>query len=183
MTEGADQLHAAATRQIGELIDLVSTLDAGRSRLPCPGREKLGDGTVAANAQHAADNYQRIAAFVATSGQVSAAHPPAEYGAHRMPGFVRRLGHQPTKQDEHRAGPDVEQYAADSLDPGELVKQLSVTCDALAQIATLTDSQLEAIPPDGSFRFCDGQRTLQQVLTSLLKHQSHQVEAVKAALA
>ena len=32
-------------------------------------------------------------------------------------------------------------------------------------------------------RFCDGQRALEQVVTSLIKHQSHQVDAVKAALA
>jgi hypothetical protein len=32
-------------------------------------------------------------------------------------------------------------------------------------------------------KFCDGQRTLEQILTSLLNHQSHQLDALRAALA
>jgi hypothetical protein len=31
-------------------------------------------------------------------------------------------------------------------------------------------------------KFCDGQRTLDQVATNLLNHQSHQLDALKAAL-
>jgi hypothetical protein len=182
MSERAAQLHAIADAQITELTDLVATLDDAVLRRPCPGREKLGDGTVAANARHAADNYQRIAAFVETGGQMSAEHQQAEHGAHRIPGFLRRLGHRPPDHGGHGAGPHGNQYTADSLDSTELARQLSVTRDALAQIATLTDEQLETIPPDDSFRFCDGQRTLEQVLTSLLKHQSHQLQALKAAL-
>jgi hypothetical protein len=54
-----------------------------------------------------------------------------------------------------------------------VVGQLSASRDTLGQIAELTDTQLDAIPPDGSFRFCDGHRTLEQVLASLLKHQAH----------
>ncbi len=46
----------------------------------------------------------------------------------------------------------------------------------------MTDSQLDAIPPKDSFRFCDGQRSLEQVLASLLKHQAHQFDALKAAI-
>src|SRR6516164_2669297 len=64
MTERTSQLHATADEQIGELLDLISTIDEATARRPCPGREKLGDGTVAANARHTADNYQRIAAFL-----------------------------------------------------------------------------------------------------------------------
>ena len=62
-----------------------------------------------------------------------------------------------------------------------MVAQLSASRDALGRIAELTDSQLDAIPPKDSFRFCDGQRTLEQVIASLLKHQSHQLDALKAA--
>ena len=64
-----------------------------------------------------------------------------------------------------------------------MLEQLSASRDTLGRIAKLTDSQLDAIPPKGSFRFCDGQRTLEQVLVGLLKHQGHQVEALKTALA
>ena len=53
---------------------------------------------------------------------------------------------------------------------GGVVEQLSASRATLGRIAELTDAQLDAIPPDGSFRFCDGQRTLEQVLASLLKH-------------
>jgi hypothetical protein len=62
-----------------------------------------------------------------------------------------------------------------------VVKQLSASRDSLGQIADLTDSQLDAIPPNDSFRFCDGQRTLEQVLANLFKHQDHQADALKAA--
>ncbi len=64
-----------------------------------------------------------------------------------------------------------------------MTRHLSGSRDALGQIAELTDSQLDATPPKDSFRFCDGQRTLGQVLASLLKHQRHQVDALKTALA
>lgn len=64
MIERSKQLHATADRQIEALIGLLSTLDEATLRLPRPGREKLGDGTVAASAWHAVDNYQRIATFV-----------------------------------------------------------------------------------------------------------------------
>ena len=43
MTERGEQLYATAVGQIVELIGLISTLDDATLRLPCPGREKLGD--------------------------------------------------------------------------------------------------------------------------------------------
>ncbi|MBV8713036.1 MAG: hypothetical protein JOY56_14705 [Solirubrobacterales bacterium] len=42
--------------------------------------------------------------------------------------------------------------------------------------------QLDRVPAKDSFRFCDGERTLEQVLLGLLKHQDHQVQALRAAL-
>jgi hypothetical protein len=39
------------------------------------------------------------------------------------------------------------------------------------------------VPPTGSFKFCDGQRTVEQVVASLLIHQAHQLDAMKAAIA
>ena len=152
MTQRAKQLHATTDAQIAELIDLISTLDDAALRRPCPGREKLGDGTVGASTRHVADNYRRIAGFVQTTDAMSG--------------------------DRHDGA-----YTADTIDVGAVLEQLSASRATLGRVAKLTDTQLDAIPPDGSFRFCDGQRTLEQVLVGLLKHQGHQVQALRSALA
>jgi hypothetical protein len=183
MTDRAEQLHAIADEQIAEVIALLSTVDEATLRLPCPGREKLGDGTIAASAQHTADNYQRIATFVAASDRLADGHAPHQHGGHRLPRLLRALGHGPSDHGEHGAdaGHHQDQYTADDLDLDAIVEQLSATRTALDRIAGLTNSQLDAIPPKDSFRFCDGQRTLEQVLASLLKHQRHQLAALTAA--
>ncbi len=64
MSERATRLHQLADGQLSELTDLLSVRAEAALRLACPGREKLGDGTVAACASHTADNYVRIAAFL-----------------------------------------------------------------------------------------------------------------------
>ena len=183
MTERANQLHEIADGQIAELIALASSLDEAALRRPCPAREKLGDGTVAACLRHTADNYLRIANFVQTSNRMSAADEPDQRGAHRIPRFMRGLGHRSPDHVDHPAGDGRhdDRYTAENADRGAVVVQLSVCRDTLGRIAELTDTQLDAIPPDGSFRFCDGERTLEQVLASLLKHQRHQLDALKAA--
>ncbi|MBV9339099.1 MAG: hypothetical protein JO243_24685 [Solirubrobacterales bacterium] len=184
MSERANELHATADRQVADLLDLVAALDDETSRRPCPGRDKLGDGTVAASAQHTADNYERIADFLTASRRASAAHAPAKHGGHRIPRFLRSRGHGSAEHAEHgpSAGRHDAPYTADNTDLADLTRRLSTTRDALRQIAELTDGQLNAIPPGGSFRFCDGRRTLEQVLASLLKHQGHQLGALTAAL-
>jgi hypothetical protein len=181
MTERGQQLHATADGQILELMALISALDEATLRLPCPGREKLGDGTVAACAQHAAENYQRIAAFIQTSDRMSTAHEPTQHNGHRIPRFLRALGYEPPDHGEHGPGQHEGRYTADDIDLSVVVEQLSASRDALGRIPELTDDQLDAIPPKDSFRFCDGQRTLAQVLAGLLKHQRHQVDALAAA--
>lgn len=170
MTERARRLHVTADRQIAELIGLMSTMDEATLRLPCPGRDKLGDGTIGAAARHTTDNYRRIATFAQTSGL---GHGPAghrEHG-HAAHGPGGGLG----------GGPHEGEYTADGIDPTAVADQLSTARGALGLIAELTDSQLDATPAKDSFRFCDGQRTLEQVLSSLLKHQGHQVDAIKGA--
>ena len=183
MTQRGQELHATADEQIADLIALISTIDEATLRLPCPGREKLGDGTIGASVRHTADNYQRIAAFVQTSDRMSGAHQPAQPAGHRVSRFLRAIGHGPADHAEHDpgAGQHDGEYTADTIDVGAVVEQLSGSRDTLGRIAELTDTQLDAIPPDGSFRFCDGQRTLEEVLASLLKHQSHALDALKAA--
>ncbi|HSO98425.1 MAG TPA: hypothetical protein VLP43_05695 [Solirubrobacteraceae bacterium] len=64
-----------------------------------------------------------------------------------------------------------------------MVEQLAASRVAAGRIAELTESQLDQVPPKDSFRFCDGQRTFEQVLAGLLKHQAHQIEALQAAVA
>jgi hypothetical protein len=63
-----------------------------------------------------------------------------------------------------------------------LLERLSTGREALSLLADLTDGQLDTVPPAGSFRFCDGQRTLGEVISGLLKHQRHQIDAVNSAL-
>jgi hypothetical protein len=64
LNERGNQLLETANRQISELIGLISTRGEAALRLPCPGRKKLGDGTVAACALHTADNSRRPHAAV-----------------------------------------------------------------------------------------------------------------------
>jgi hypothetical protein len=183
MTERAQELSATVDRQIADLIDLLATLDQAALSRPCPGREKLGDGTIGAAARHTADNYQQIAGFVQTGDRMSAAHQPAQHGGHRIPKFLRVLGHGPQDHasHDHARGTDGHDngYTAKNIDLDVVVEQLGASRDTLGQIAELTDSQLDQVPPKDSFRFCDGQRTLEQVLAGLLKHQAHQLEALR----
>jgi hypothetical protein len=74
-------------------------------------------------------------------------------------------------------------YTAENVDLDQLFDRLDSARDGFALLAAMTDERLNTVPPAGSLRFCDGQRTLEQVLSSLFKHQGHQVEAIKAALA
>jgi hypothetical protein len=183
MTERAQELSATRDGQIAELIDLLGALDQAALRQPCPGREKLGDGTIGAAARHTADNYERIAAFVQTSDRMSAAHQPASRGGHRIPKFLRALrdGPQDHANHDHAATEHDNGYTAEDVDLDAVVEQLKASRDTLGRIAELTDSQLDVIPPKDSFRFCDGHRTVEQVLAGLLKHQAHQIEALRTA--
>jgi hypothetical protein len=160
MSERGSQLLGTADEQISELIGLFSTRGETALSLPCPGREKLGDGTVAATASHTADRYQLIAGFLQATSQTPSAHVG--------------IGH-----DEGTHDGD---YAAENVDLHGLLERLSAGRDALRLLADLSDEQLDAVPPTGSFRFCDGQRTLEQVVASSLNHQSHQINAIKAAV-
>ena len=185
MTERTSRLHTTADEQIGELLDLVSTIDEATARRPCRGREKLGDGTVAANARHTADNYQRIAAFLGETDRIPAEREPGQGRPHRVPRALRILGHRPP-HIEHSSGGDPGRhdmpYTADNADLGALVEQLGTTREALGRAAELTDTQLDAIPPAGAVRFADGKRTVEQVLTGLLRHQRRQLDALEAAV-
>jgi hypothetical protein len=49
---------------------------------------------------------------------------------------------------------------------------------AVGQLGLLTDAQLDAVPAEGSMRFCDGRRTLEDVMAGVIRHQRHHVDAV-----
>ena len=185
MTERAHELSATADGQITELIDLLSTLDPAALDRPCPGREKLGDGTIGAAARHTADNYHRIAAFVQTSERMTAAHRQAAHGGHRIPRFLRPLGHGPQDHAprDHVADQHDNGYTAENVDLDGVLEQLNASRETLGRIAELTNSQLDQVPPKDSFRFCDGQRTLEQVLAGLLRHQAQQLRALSIGVA
>jgi hypothetical protein len=184
MSKRAKQLHTSAETQIGELIDLVSATDNPTLRRPCPGREKLGDGTIGAIAAQTAENYQRIGTFLATSQRMTSRHNGTQPGLQRASGVLRALKHRPP--DHGQDGPDRhshrDTYTAASTQPTKITQRPTAARKDLAPIARLTDEQLDNIPPKDSFRFCDGQRTLEQVLAGLLKHQNQQVHTLKAAL-
>jgi hypothetical protein len=163
MNERGTQLQETANSQISELIDLISARGDGALRLPCPGRKKLGDGTVAACAMHTADNYHRIAGFL--QGQRGGGHT-------RIAKFLHRHG-----EDKHQ-----DNYRADNIDLPALLDRLSAGRPALSVLADLTEAQLDTVPPASEMKFCDGQRTLQQIVTNLLNHQSHQLEALRTAI-
>jgi hypothetical protein len=166
MNERATKLFDDADRQISELKALIAAAGQCSLTLPCPGREKLGDGSVAAAAMHAADNYQRIAQFAGGG---------AGGGGHRPPKFLRGR-HGP---GQHAGGID---YRADRITMKALLDQLTSGRKAIARLGGLTDQQLDVIPAASELRFVDGQRTLEQILTAMLKHQAHQADAISEAV-
>jgi hypothetical protein len=180
MKERARQLHATADAQLAELIDLTTRLDVNTAHRPCPGREKLGDGTIATLVTHTADNYQRIASFLGTAAQAPA-DAPIPRRKHRIGRLARSIAHRIPDHAQHQPR-ESNRETATNLDRDAVLSQLSDTRASLQQIAALPDSRLDTTPAAGSFRFADGQRTLEQVLTGLLKHQGRQLDAIRAAL-
>jgi hypothetical protein len=192
-SDRAAQLLATADGQTSELIGLLTKGGEGGLRLPCPGREKMGDGTVGACALHTADRYRSIAGFLRAT-QMSRSRAGVVRVMHRISRFLPTRGHRFVRHggaaqdhgshgahDSHSPGDGA--YTASNVDLDALLARVSASRDALGVLSSLGDEQLDAVPPSGSFRFCDGQRTLEQVVASLLKHQRHQVEAIGAALA
>jgi hypothetical protein len=152
MSTRAERLLDEATQQIDTLsANLASAGEAALAR-PCPGRGKLGDGTVGAVALHTIDNYRRVARFIEAAPNAAARGP-------------------------HDAG-----YRAPDVALGDLLDRLQAAKRALAVLAALDDAALDAVAPAGDMRFADGQRTLEQILASILKHQRHAVDALAAAL-
>jgi len=154
MGERGAQLLDTTDRQISELIGLLSTAGDAALKLPCPGREKLGDGTVGATALHTADRYHRIAEFLEATVDARRRHTPRRLA----PAVDCRHGHTPRD------------HGAENLELDDLLERLSAARKAMGLLAELSDEQLDAVPPAGEMRFCDGRRTLEQIMASLFKH-------------
>jgi hypothetical protein len=173
VSERATQLFQTADAQVGDLIALLRDADDAVLRAPCPGREKLGDGTIAAVAMHTAENYHRIAEYVGANAQPSSR---TQKRRHRIPvGAHRRHGRR-----DH--GDAMAAYRSENIDPPSLLGRLETARAQLRALSELSDEQLAAVPPADEMRFADGQRTLEQIVVSLLKHQSHQCGSLAAAL-
>lgn len=154
MEPRAEALHREAAKQLDELIELAADLDSADLRRPCPGRERLGDGSVGTLLGHTTDNYLRIAAFLdGTATSTESDHRPGHHG----PG--------------------------EAADPDELRHWLARARVELGRIAELDGEELDAIPAAGGFRFADGNRTVEQIIGSVLAHQGHQVEALERSQA
>jgi hypothetical protein len=154
MSVRARQLYVTAESQIAALAVRLSQAGAPRLSEPCPGRQKLGDGTIGTVAAHTAENYHRIASFIAGTRDDHMPHVPPQHHRHR----------------------------ASEADFDALLARLESARRALALINQLGDERLDSVPPAGEIKFADGQRTLEQVVASLLKHQRHQVDSITAAL-
>lgn len=176
MSERATQLFQTADKQIGDLIALLGAADDAALHAPCPGREKLGDGTVAAVAMHTADNYHRIAEYLVPDAQPSR-HTPQR--RHRIPVF----GGAHNRRGGHDHGGGAGEYRSDKIDPPRLLERLETARARLRPLSELSDARLAAVPPASEMRFADGQRRIEQIVVSLLNHQSHQCDALAAALA
>lgn len=136
--------------------------------------EKLGDGTVAAIAMHTADNYHRIADYLRADIQPSVRKPERRRHSRQPPGHGPRRG--------HGHGDGAAAYCAENIDPRSLLERLASARTRLGLLAELSDEQLAAVPPSSEMRFADGQRTLEEIVVSLLGHQRHQRDALAAAL-
>jgi hypothetical protein len=156
MGERGAELFETADRQISELIGLLTTRGHAALNLPCPGRAKLGDGTVGATASHTADSYFRIAGFLQATVQGQGGQVLGGHGG---------------------------DYTAENVDLEDLLGRLSAALNALSLLTDLRDEQFDVVPPASDMKFCDGHRTLEQVVNSLLNHQGHQIDALKAAVA
>lgn len=73
-------------------------------------------------------------------------------------------------------------HEAQHVEATALLARLAAGRREFRALADLPDEQLDAVPPAGVARFCDGQRTTEEVLAAMLKHQAHQLAAVRATV-
>jgi hypothetical protein len=125
---------------------------------------------------HTADNYHRIAEYLDPDAQPSHRKPDRR---HRIPVFGGAHNQRGGNDPSGGAG----EYRSDKIDPRSLLERLESARARLSPLAELSDERLAAVPPASEMRFADGQRTLEEIVVSLLNHQRHQCDALSAALA
>jgi hypothetical protein len=64
----------------------------------------------------------------------------------------------------------------------DLASGIDAAKEAVAALSGLEDAALDAVPAAGAFRFADGNRTTEQIVTRVLAHQRHQLDAIVASL-
>jgi hypothetical protein len=179
MSDRASDLNRAADEQLAGLIGVFSSRDERVLRLPCRGREKLGDGSVAACAAHIARNYRRIAGFVAEQRDADPVCVGRPRGGRRITapiGEASHVGGDRPRTHSHIPG-------AAEVDRDALLHDLERGRDDLSILAGLSDDQLDSVPDaNEDMRFCDGSRSLEQILRGAFRHQQHQIEAIRSAL-
>jgi hypothetical protein len=84
---------------------------------------------------------------------------------------------------EHEPGLHSTRRRGEPLELSELLHELCAARTALEPLADLPDRELDAVPGNGSFRFCDGRRTLEQMIAKVLAHQQHHIDALNGAVA
>jgi hypothetical protein len=156
----AAALLQQADEQIAKLTSILSIHGDSVLQRPCPGRERLGDGTVGALARHTIENYGRTADFVSATISCQAGRGVGDHATY----------------DAHGGHVHGEDARVD-----ELRDQLLAASQALGSLGQLSEEQLAVVPPASEMRFADGQRTLEQIVAGVLKHQRHQIEALAAA--
>jgi hypothetical protein len=175
MSERATRLFHTADEQISDLIALLDAAADAALHAPCAGREKLGDGSVAAVAMHTADNYHRIAEYLDPDAGPGRRKPDRR---HRSPIFGGAHSRRGGRDHSGGAG----EYRSDKIDRRGLLERLEAARVRLSPLGGLSDERLTAVPPASEMRFADGQRTLEQIVVSFLNHQRHQCDALAAAL-
>lgn len=79
-----------------------------------------------------------------------------------------------------RTGGGDRRHEHGTADGSALPARIAAAQEAVRAFRALSDEQLDAVPPDGAFRFCDGKRTLEQVLEGVIRHQQHHVDATRS---
>jgi hypothetical protein len=149
MSERGMELLETADGQISDLIHLLSARGAVALSLPCSGREKLGDSTVAALALHTAGNFLRIAGSLKTASQMPR-HGGAGHDGHRSHDSFAPSGTCGHADSAHDDGMHDGSHAAEHADLKSLLERLSAARDALDPLADITDERLGTVAPAGS---------------------------------
>lgn len=158
MSVRGTELMTKAGRQLEEISEFVESLHDEDLRRPCQDESGHGSGDVGAAIMHVVEGYQRLGQFLRSTGYV-----PGSPDTGRIHGD----GH------GHAQRPETVAELRDRLMGGR------VQLDLMRQ---LTDDQLDSVPARVN-QFADGNRTLGQVIETVLAHQAADVVTLRRAVA